>query len=252
MLVQLSRYYNRSPASLDIEQVKHYLYHCREKKGLSVAFVNQTISAFKILKKDILGEEWGEGLDIQRPRRKSRLPEILSKEELRSMLDHTYNPKHKALIALMYSSGVRLQEFLGLRLADIDSDRMLIRIVNGKGGKDRDTILSGQALLLLRHYLRHARPRPIHYLFEGMGAPGKPYSRRSVASVIKAAAKRVGIMKNVTPHVLRHTCATHLLEQGTDLKSVQKLLGHSNLGSTMVYLHVSVTDSTIKSPLDNL
>jgi len=141
MLVQLSKYYGLSPEKVTILQMKEYLYHCKEKRGLSVSFINQTISALKILRQDVVGLEWDKELRIKRPRRPHHLPDILSKQEVNKLIEVTSNPKHKAVIALLYSTGMRIGELLYLRVYDIDSTRMVIRILNGKGNKSRDTLL---------------------------------------------------------------------------------------------------------------
>lgn len=250
MLVQLSRHYKLSPEKITIEQVKHYLFYCKEKRGLSNSFINQTISALKILKQDVLGQEWDEGIKIKRPRRNRHLPDILSKQEIETLIEVTPNPKHKAMLAVLYSSGIRIDELLHLCLRDIDSGRMLIRVTNGKGNRSRDTLLAVKALGLLRNYYAHTYPKPIKYVFEGGGKPGQSYSASSVRKIIKRAAAKAGIKKNIHPHTLRHAFATHMLEQGSNLKLIQKLLGHSSLRSTMVYLHLAAIDPSVKSPFD--
>lgn len=252
MLSRISVYYKRSPELLTIEEIKHYLYHCKETQGLSDVFINQTISALRLLRRDVLGENWEDGLRLQRARRARKLPLILSREEMKRLLAAISNPKHKAIVAVLYSSGVRLAELLSLHLTDIDVDRMVIRVRQGKGNKDRETILSKKTLELLRDYYRNANPKPINYLFEGQGRSGIKYSATSVRQILKRAAKHAGIEKGIGAHILRHTFASHMLEQGTNLKILQQLLGHSSLRSTMVYLHVTITDNTVKSPLDAL
>ena len=250
MLVQLSRHYDQSPETVTTEQLKAYLYFCKEKRGLSNSFINQTISAVKILRQDVLGMAWDEGIKIKRPRRNRHLPDILSKQEIDTLIEVTPNPKHKAMIALLYSSGMRIDELLHLRLTDIDSKRMLIRISNGKGNRARDTLLAHKTLKLLRAYYSQAYPKPTSYVFEGGWESGHPYSATSVRKIIKRAANRAGIKKNVHPHSLRHAFATHMLEQGSNLKLIQKLLGHGSLRSTMVYLHLAAIDPSVKSPFD--
>ena len=250
MLVQLSRHYSQSPENITTEQVKKYLYYCKEKRGLSNSFINQTISAVKILRQDVLGVSWDEGIKIKRPRSNHYLPDILSKQEITALIDVTPNLKHKAIIAVLYSSGMRLNELLNLCLCHVDSDRMMIRIGNGKGNKSRDTLLAAKTLKLLRNYYAHTYPKPIRYVFEGRGKPGQPYSATSVEKVVKRATARAGIKKAIHPHSLRHAFATHMLEQGVNLKLIQKLLGHGSLRSTMVYLHLAAIDPSVKSPFD--
>jgi len=250
MLVQLTRHFGLSPDKVSLEQVKEYLYYCREKRGLSNAFINQTISALKILRQDILGLEWDKDLKIKRPRRHHHLPDILSKPEVNSLVEVTANPKHKAIIAILYSTGIRLSELLDLKLTNIDSTRMVIRIVNGKGNKSRDTMLAERTLKLLRNYYSSVYPRPTTYVFEGRSKPGQPYSATSVQKVVKRAVAKVGIKKSISPHSLRHAFATHLLEQGVNLKLIQKLLGHGSMRATSVYLHLATLDASVKSPFD--
>lgn len=250
MLVQLSRYFNQSPDRITTEQLKEYLYYCKEKRGLSNSFINQTISAVKILRLDVLGLDWDKELRIKRPRRDYPLPDILSKQEINKMVEVTSNPKHKAIIAVLYSSGIRRDELINLRLSDIDSERMVIRVVNGKGNKSRDTLLANKTLQLLQQYYSCTFPKPIRYVFEAGGKPGQTYSPTSVSRIIKRAAQRAKIKKNIYPHSLRHAFATHMLEDGANLKLIQKLLGHSSLRSTMVYLHLAAIDPSVKSPFD--
>jgi integrase/recombinase XerD len=252
MLVQLSRHYSQSPEQISIQQVKQYLYYCKEKRALSTSFINQTISALKILRQDVLGTGWDEGIKIKRPRKNHFLPDILSKQEVNQLIEVTPNPKHKAILAVLYSTGMRRDELLHLRLCDIDPDRMVIRVANGKGNRSRDTLLAVKALKLLRHYYSSTYKKPITYVFEAGSKPGYPYSGSSVGKIVKRACLRAGIKKNIFPHSLRHAFATHMLEQGANLKMIQKLLGHRSLSSTMVYLHVAAIDPSVKSPFDQL
>ncbi len=166
------------------------------------------------------------------------------------MIEVTPNAKHKAIIALLYSSGIRRDELINLQLKDIDSKRMFIRINLGKGNKSRDALLSANALKLLRRYYQTHHPKPINYVFEAGGKAGATYSASSISKIIKRAAEKVGIKKTVCTHTLRHSFATHLLEQGANLKLIQRLLGHSSLSTTMVYLHLAKLDSSVKSPFD--
>lgn len=247
MLVITAKHFRTSPDKISIEQLKNYLHYCCKERGLSVSTLNQIINAFRILFQDVLGMNW-ESIKIKRPRKNKHLPIILSKEEVSKMIELTTNLKHKAIIALLYSSGIRRQELLDLHPSDIDSKRMLIRIHNGKGNKSRETLLAQSTLEMLRTYFRQYHPSA--YLFEGY-RPGLPYSATSVKSIVKRAALKAGISKPVCIHSLRHAFATHLLEQGTNLKVIQKLLGHTSMRTTSVYLHLAKTDyHDVQSPLD--
>jgi site-specific recombinase XerD len=165
------------------------------------------------------------------------------------MIDLTTNQKHKCIIKLLYGCGLRLSELLNLKITDIDSGNMVVHIQNSKGNKDRVVMLSNQLLQDLREYFLVYKPK--EYLIEGQG--GGIYSEKSVQNVVKDAAKRAGIKKQVTPHVLRHSFATHLLENGTDIRYIQQLLGHSSIKTTEIYTHITdISKSKIKSPLDYL
>jgi len=185
--------------------------------------------------------------ELERPRKKKTLPIVLSKDEVKRMISTTKNLKHKCIISTLYSAGLRRSELLNLELGDIDSERMVIHIKDAKGNKDRYTLLSATLLEDLRVYFKQYRPKK--YLFEGVG--GIPYSTSSVSTIVKRAAKKVKIAKTVTPHTLRHSFATHLLESGTDLRYIQLLLGHNSTKTTEIYTHVSTTNfNSIKNPLD--
>jgi len=186
---------------------------------------------------------------IERPRREKFLPEVLSEEEVKAIIGSILNLKHKCMIMTAYSAGLRVGELLNLRPVDIDSKRMLIRVFQGKGRKDRVTLLSEKLLELLRKYYRQYHPHD--YLFQGIS--GGRYSERSIQLVLKRACKDVGIKKHVTMHTLRHSFATHLLEHNTDLRYIQELLGHTNPKTTEIYTHITTKGlDQLKSPLDNL
>ena len=250
MLIGLSKHFNQSPDQISPLQLKEYLYHCKEKRVLSSSTINQTISAVKILWLDVLGKKWDEQLKIKRPRKELPIPDILSKDEILQMIEVTPNFKHKAIIALLYSSGIRGGEQINLHLRDIDSKRMILRINLGKGNKSRDTLLAKNTLCLLRQYYRFIHPKPIKFVFEAGGSPGQPYSASSIIKIVKRAADKAGIKKQVYPHSLRQAFATHMLDQGANLKLIQKLLGHTSMRSTMVYLHLAAIDPSVKSPFD--
>ena len=245
-LTSLSRYYNQSPDKISIEQVKAYLHYCITQRKASVSLINQTISAVKILRVGVLQLEW-EPLKLIRPRREKKLPVILSPQETKSIIEVTKNIKHKAILMMGYSSGLRISEVINLRITDIDSKRMQVRIYLGKGKKDRYTLLSPTALDLLRIYYKTNLPN--FWLFEGWER--KQYSGTSIRKILSRSCKKAGIEKRVTYHSLRHCFATHLLEQGVSLQIIQKLLGHSSIKTTSVYLHVQqYSIDKVKSPID--
>jgi site-specific recombinase XerD len=248
-LSQLSIYYHCSPDLLTVEQIKSYLHYCVTVKQSSASTVNQIIGAVRILFTDVLQRPW-DPIKIKRARKEKKLPVVLSKQELVALFSVVTNLKHKAIFAIAYSSGLRLEEVRMLKPSDIDSDRMQIRVENGKGKKDRFTVLSGGTLEVLRSYYQRFRPK--NYLFEGC-APGEAISRRTIQKVFCGTVTKAGITKRVSFHTLRHSFATHLLEQGTNLRLIQQLLGHNSLRTTSVYLHLSCFDpKEVTSPFDNL
>lgn len=177
------------------------------------------------------------------------IPEVLSEEEVAIILKATDNLKHKAILTTIYAAGLRVGELLNLKISDIDSHHMRIWVREGKGCKDRLTTLSPHLLKLLRVYYKRYRPQ--EYLFEG--PQGSPYSPTSVRKILARACSRAGIRKKVRPHTLRHSFATHLLEQGTNLRYIQQLLGHTSVKTTEIYTHVSSKNlQTIHSPLDRM
>lgn len=201
------------------------------------------------MRNDVVGIGASEELKVKRPRRVSPLPSVLTKDQLNDLVSVTSNSKHKAIIALLCSSGLRRNELLQLRITDIDSTQMLVHIRMGKGFKDRNTILAERTLILLRQYFKNFNPQPKVYLFEGATA-GASYSATSVAKIVKKAAQLAKIEKHVTPHLLRHTFATLLLKQHTHIKEIQRLLGHQSVNTTMQYLHLMDEDPQTISPFD--
>lgn len=215
-------------------------------KNVSNAYLNQAINAIKFYYEVVLGMP-NRFYDIERPRKESKLPKVISKEEILAIIENTNNIKHRCIVELLYGSGLRRSELLNLKIVDVDSKRMLVKVVGGKGKKDRLTLLSKSALEDLRIYFKDWKPQK--YLFEGRKA--SQYSAESVLNVVKRAAEKAGIRQTVTPHVLRHSFATHLLESGVDLRQIQVLLGHSSSKTTEIYTHVATnTFKEIKNPLD--
>ena len=219
------------------------------KGKLSASFQNQVVSGVKKFFQVVFNRHID--LDsIHRPRREHPLPNILSKEEVKSILESPRNMKHRVMLAITYGCGLRSSEVLHLRPNDIDSNRMLVVIRQAKGKRDRVVPLSEKLLTMLREYFKAFKPE--YWLFEGQ-TPGEQYSSRSFQLVLKQALDRAGIKKPVTLHWLRHSYATHLLESGTDLRYIQELLGHKSSRTTEIYTHVSTRSiQRIKSPFDSL
>jgi integrase/recombinase XerD len=227
--------------------ITQFNYEFVVKPNKSISYQNVVINAlktyFRYLELDVEVEL------VERPRKEKRLPVILSNEEVKRLLECTTNLKHKALLSLIYSAGLRISEALHMKLKDIDSVRMLIHVKNAKGKKDRYTLLSEKVLILLREYYTIYTPK--EYLFEGQYSG--MYSDRSAQLALKKSATKAGIKKPITLHSLRHSFATHLLENGTDIRYIQNLLGHSSPKTTMIYTHVSEQSiQKIKNPFDYL
>jgi integrase/recombinase XerD len=230
------------------DHIQNYLQFCREEKKYSTSALRQSIAAIKYFYIHILKENVPDALNVK-IRKSNKLPLVLSKEEVIRLLKVTTNIKHKSLLMMIYSAGLRLGELLNLQIPDIDSNRMKIHIRQAKGKKDRYVFLSEKLLDLLKTYFKEYKPN--EYLFEGQ--KGNQYSAKSVQSVMNQALKKAGIRKPATVHTLRHSFATHLLEDGTDIRYIQQLLGHKKLETTQIYTHItgSAMDK-IKSPLDSL
>ncbi len=219
------------------------------KKNLSSSYQNQTINAIKLYF-NIIQDKKIDIVAIERPKIEKRLPNVLSKSEVKAILTVLQNKKHRAMLSLLYSCGLRRSELLNLKLNDIDTKRNIVRIIQGKGKKDRIVPLSPKIVLLLRDYYKMYKPKD--YLFEGQ-KPKSKYSETSLSMVLKRAVSKAKINKSVTLHWLRHSYATHLLENGTDLRYIQELLGHSSSRTTEIYTHVSTKNlQGIKSPFDDL
>lgn len=238
----------KSPKNIDQEGIRDYLFRLVEQRGISTSTLNMAISALKfhyggILRKNFVYE-------IKRPKKDKNLPVILSREEIAAILSALSNIKHKIILVLLYSAGLRVGEVVKLRPEDIDSNRKLIHIRGAKGRKDRYTLLSNVALEVLRQY--YAEYHPGEWLFSG-AKPGTHLSTRSAQAIFEQAREEAGIKKQVSVHSLRHSFATHLLESGVDLRYIQELLGHKSSKTTEVYTHVSTKGlGAIRSPLDVL
>ena len=229
------------------EEIKGYILRLIRERQISPSQQNQRINAIKFFYEKVLGGE-KEYYWLDRFQKEWKLPNVLSKEEIAAMLKSTKNKKHKCLIAVIYSCGLRRSEAINLTISNIDSKRMQVKICGSKGKKDRYVPLAEKTVLLLREYYREAKPA--YFLFEG--TPGKKYSATSVYNVIKDSAIRAGIRKRIYPHILRHSFATHNLEQGMDLRFIQELLGHESSKTTEIYTHVSQKDlKKFKNPFDD-
>jgi integrase/recombinase XerD len=230
------------------EHIKRYLLHIIAERHVSISTQNVVINSIKFYLEHVCKKE-RKTYYIERPLKERKLPMVLSEVEVHALLGKTKNQKHKCLLLLLYSSGLRISELLNLTPMDIDAFRNVIHVRGGKGRKDRITLLSEIAYKYVRDYVK--RYCPSKWLFEG--ADGGQYSATSVNRIIKRNAALAGISKNISAHTLRHSFATHLLENGTDLRYIQALLGHESSRTTERYAHVTRRGyEQIKSPLDNL
>jgi site-specific recombinase XerD len=244
-----ARYFRKSPNELGPEEIRSYQLYLANEKQASVGSRIIAVSALRFLYKVTLRRDWDVEL-IPTPKKPQKLPIILSPAEVLSLLQAASCFSHHVLMATMYGTGMRVSEAVHLRVSDIDSQRMTIRIELGKGAKDRYVMLSPKLLELLRDYWRRIRPLP--WLFPGKVAD-QPLTRDGASYAIHTAARRAGLTKPLSPHSLRHAFATHLLECGTDLRTIQILLGHRSLSTTARYLRVATnTVCATTSPLDLL
>lgn len=244
----LNYYFEKEIEDITEDDIRKYQDYLVQKKKVSISTQNQAINSIKFYYEKVKG---GDKMDIriERPLKEKKLPEIISENEVFKLLKVTTNVKHKALITMLYSSGLRRSELINLRLKDVDYDKKLIFVRGGKGKKDRTTILADNAILVLKKYLDLYNPN--YWVFEGVGR--KQYSSTSIVSVLRKASVKSKLNKIVRPHMLRHSFATHLLEQGVDLRYIQSLLGHSSAKTTEIYTQVrSHSLAKIKSPFDVL
>jgi site-specific recombinase XerD len=235
--------------TLTPERLRAYFLYCASELKLSENIIHSRINAVKFYFEQVLHRERLFFEEIPRPKKKSLLPKVLDKKDISKIFEQLENPKHLLMIKLCYGMGLRVSEIVHLKIADIDSKRMLVHIESSKNKKDRYVTLPASILDDLRNYYRVYRPET--YLFEGQY--GGQYAIRSVQTVFKNAMKKAKINKSVGIHGLRHSYATHLLEAGTDMVFIQKLLGHKDIKTTEIYAKVSNRQlSNVKSPLDNL
>jgi integrase/recombinase XerD len=244
-----ARHFGRSPDALGREEVRSFLLHLVQEKHVSWSVYNQTVAALRFLYEVTL-ERHGVMVHVPCPKQPKRLPTVLSLDEMARFFSALINVKHRAILMTAYSAGLRISEVVALRVDDIDSQRMVLRVRQGKGRRDRNVMLSPRLLALLREYWKVARPA--EWLFPGE-VPGRPIAVGSVHRICVQAARAASLGKHVTVHTLRHSFATHLLEAGTDIRTIQVLLGHRNLKTTAIYTHVSkAAIEATQSPLDRL
>jgi integrase/recombinase XerD len=243
------KYFNRPPEDLGEAELREYLLYLLNDRNLSQGTFRFYVAGLKFFYRTTLKREEVVA-DIQYPKRKKTLPVVLDLSEVEALFSVTENIKHKAILMITYSAGLRISEASRLKVTDIDSKRMMVRVEQGKRNKDRYTILSQTALECLRQYWRKYRPK--EWLFEGQ-KEGTHIGLTAIQQIFVAAKKRAGITKPISVHSLRHAFATHLIEAGTSLHHVQLLLGHRSPTTTTVYLHVSKLNlSQVTSPLDKL
>jgi len=239
----------RAVNSLTAAEVKAYILHCINSLGLGEHTIHSRLNALKFYFEQVLHQD-KIFVEIPRPKKPFQLPKVLGEKEIGKLFNALKNKKHKAILFTAYSAGLRVSEVVNLQIKDIDSDRMQIFVQNAKGKKDRYLMLSPVLLDILRSYLKGCCPRPQKYLFEGY-TPGEPLSRRSAQEIFIDAKRRAGLKKELSFHSLRHSFATHLLENGVDIKYIKELLGHFSIQTTTRYLHVKKENLVnILSPLD--
>jgi site-specific recombinase XerD len=248
VVAAFARHFHTPPDLLGPSHVREYLLHLIGRRAAWSTY-NQARCALHFFYRVTLGKDWGPG-EIVCARPPKRLPVILSRDEVRRLLAAARRIKTRVMLTTIYATGLRVSELVGLKVADVDSQRMMLRVRQGKGQKDRYVMLSGKLLAVLREYWQEYRPAD--WLFPG-GDPDKPLTRRVVQQNCHAAARRAGLTKAVSPHALRHAFATHLLEAGTDIRTIQALLGHQSLRTTALYTYVSPEKvSATTSPFDTL
>ena len=250
---EFAAYFRKRPDQLGPEHIRAYQVHLFRDRKLSPGTVEQRGAALrfffvKTLRRPYLPDH------IPFPKRPRRLPTVLSQDEVARLIDAASNLMHRTILMTLYSTGLRRAELCALQVPDIDSERLVIHVRQGKGGRDRDVLLSPKLLETLREYWRWIKPKT--YLFPGMVNNWRadvPINHKVVWVAVKEAAKRAGIAKRVSPHTLRHSFATHMLEAGADLRTIQVLLGHAKLADTTVYLHLSRRHlQAVSSPLESV
>ncbi|MEG1022312.1 MAG: tyrosine-type recombinase/integrase [Myroides sp.] len=244
----LTHFINADVDLLNKKQIEHYINFMVTDRKISVSYQKQLVAAIKFWYQDVLGKKMQ--LDYLYPDRgEFKIPVVFSQAEVKLILENSENLKHKAILATVYSCGLRVSELTNLKITDIDSNTMTVTIRQSKGNRDRVVVLAEKLLVLLREYFKEYKPKD--YLFEGR-ANGR-YSERSVQQILKQILTKLKISKQGSVHSLRHSYATHLIEQGTDVRFVKDLLGHKSIKTTLIYTHLTdPAKRKIKSPLDNL
>jgi len=239
---------DKKPNDITLEDFKDFNKNYIIKNKLSASYQNQLINALKTFYKKIFNKSFNIEL-LERPIKQKHLPNVFSQEEVKRLINSIQNIKHKSIISLIYSAGLRRSEVINLKITDIDSERKIIKISDSKGNKDRYVNLSDKILLMLRTYYKEYRPKI--WIFES--PDGKQYSASSIRNIFEKAKLKSGIKKKITLHGLRHSYATHLHEKGIDIRAIQELLGHNSIKTTEIYTHVSKKRiNDIKSPFDDL
>jgi integrase/recombinase XerD len=251
---EFAEHYGQSPEALGAEELRHYQVHLLQERKLAPNTVEGRISALRFLYRKVLKRRDLTFDDLTFPKTPKKLPVVLSHQEVTRLIEAAPNLLYRTMLMILYGTGLRRAEVVRLRVDDIDSQRMVIRVRQGKGARDRDLPMSPKLLEVLRDYWRRNKPKD--YLFPS--SPGhrgldQPTSDKTVWHACQVAAKRAGLRKHIGPHTLRHTYATHLLEAGTDLRTIQLLLGHTHLEDTTIYLHLSQQQlHTAINPLDQV
>lgn len=246
-VAEFALYFKTGPEHLDLEAVRQYQLYLLNEKKMSAQAANVSMSALQTFYIDTLEMPWGKG-SFPRARVGNKLPVVLSREEVELLFAYVEGIRCRAALMLCYGAGLRISEAVAVKVSDIDSSRMMIRVEQGKGGKDRYVMLSERLLEVLRSYWRAARPA--YWLFPSWH-PERHISAATISTACREAAEKSGLQKRVTPHTLRHSFATHLLENGVDTRVIQMLLGHTRIDTTARYTQVgAATIANTASPLD--
>jgi integrase/recombinase XerD len=247
---RFARYFNESPERLGPEQVRQYLLYLSNERKVSPETLLVHRAALRFMYVPTLRQRWFDE-EVARPKRRRKQPPILSTEEVTRILNHTYNLKHWTMIATFYATALRCNELRHLRVTDLDSQRMVIHVRQAKGGVARDIALSSALLERLRVYFRCRRPAD--WLFPSKRRPGEPLDNGTIRTLCRNAGRRASIGRPVFLHLFRHACATHMLDAGADLRTIQVLLGHADIRTTARYLNVSLQRlQAVRSPFDAL